>query len=125
MRGVLQELHKDQVSKRFRFGIPPAKDKADFAFIQHMYSQLNEKGQAAIVCSQGVLFRGSVESKIREGLIAEDAIEAIIAIPEKLFFGTGIPATLLTKLRKLIAKATKITPNATISLLDNFCFKKK
>jgi type I restriction enzyme M protein len=80
---------------RFRFGIPPAKDKADFAFIQHMYAQLNEKGMAAIVCSQGVLFRGSVEAKIREGLIAEDAIEAIIAIPEKLFFGTGIPACVL------------------------------
>ncbi len=80
---------------RFRFGIPPAKGKADFAFIQHMYSQLNEKGQAAIVCSQGVLFRSSVESKIREGLIAEDVIEAIIAIPSNLFFGTGIPACVL------------------------------
>ena len=80
---------------RFKFGIPPAKDKADFAFIQHMYSQLNGQGQAAIVCSQGVLFRGNVESKIRERLIGEDAIEAIIAIPEKLFFGTGIPACVL------------------------------
>ncbi len=80
---------------RFRFGVPPAKDKADFAFIQHMYAQLNEKGQAAIVCSQGVLFRGGVEQKIREGLIAEDAIEAIIALPQKLFFGTGIPACVL------------------------------
>lgn len=80
---------------RFRFGIPPAKDKADFAFIQHMYAQLNENGQAAIVCSQGILFRGNVESKIREGLINEDAIEAIIAIPEKLFFGTAIPACVI------------------------------
>jgi type I restriction enzyme M protein len=80
---------------RYRFGVPPAKDKADFAFIQHMYAQLNQKGQAAIVCSQGVLFRGSVEQTIREGLIGEDAIEAIIAIPEKLFFGTGIPGCIL------------------------------
>ena len=54
---------------RFRFGIPPAKDKADFAFIQHMLAQLNEKGQAAIICSQGVLFRGNVEANIREGMI--------------------------------------------------------
>ena len=37
---------------RFRLGIPPAKDKADFAFIQHMYSTLNEKGQAAIIGSK-------------------------------------------------------------------------
>jgi type I restriction enzyme M protein len=80
---------------RFKFGVPPAKDKADFAFIQHMYSQLNEKGQAAIICSQGVLFRGNEESKIREGMISEDVIEGVIALPEKLFFGTGIPACVL------------------------------
>ena len=80
---------------RYRLGIPPVKNKADFAFIQHMYSQLNERGQAAIVCSQGVLFRGGVEKQIRKGLIHEDVIEAVIALPEKLFFGTGIPACIL------------------------------
>jgi len=80
---------------RFRLGIPPAKDKADFAFIQHMYSVLNDKGMAAIISSQGVLFRGGVEAKIREGLYEEDAVEAIIALPEKLFYGTGIPGCVL------------------------------
>jgi len=80
---------------RFRFGVPPAKDKADFAFIQHMFSQLNDKGQAAIICSQGVLFRGGEEVKIREGMINEDIIEGIIALPVKLFFGTGIPGCVL------------------------------
>ena len=80
---------------RFRFGVPPAKDKADFAFIQHMFSQLNDKGQAAIICSQGVLFRGGEEEKIREGMINEDVIEGIIALPVKLFFGTGIPGCVL------------------------------
>lgn len=80
---------------RFKFGIPPSKGKADFAFIQHMYSQLNENGQAAIVCSQGVLFRGNEEAKIRKGMIDEDVIEGVIAIPEGLFFGTGIPACIL------------------------------
>lgn len=80
---------------RFRFGVPPAKDKADFAFIQHMFSQLNDKGQAAIICSQGVLFRGGEEVKIREGMINEDIIEGIIALPPKLFFGTGIPGCVL------------------------------
>jgi type I restriction enzyme M protein len=80
---------------RFRLGIPPAKDKADFAFIQHMYSTLNDKGKAAIISSQGVLFRGSTEAAIRKGLFEEDAVEAIIALPEKLFFGTGIPGCIL------------------------------
>ena len=80
---------------RFKHGIPPAKDKADFAFIQHMLTSLNQKGQAGIVCSQGILFRGGQESKIREAMIGEDFIEGIIALPEGLFFGTGIPACVL------------------------------
>ena len=86
---------EDDSYDRFRFGIPPSKGKADFAFIQHMLAQLNESGQAAIVCSQGVLFRGGVEAGIREGMIGEDVIEGVIALPEKLFFGTGIPACVL------------------------------
>ena len=74
-----------------------------------MLAQLNEKGQAAIVCSQGVLFRGSIEAKIREGMINEDAIEGIIALPEKLFFGTGIPACiLLLNKKKPIKRKNKI-----------------
>jgi type I restriction enzyme M protein len=80
---------------RFRFGIPPGQDKADFAFIQHMFSSLNESGQAAIICSQGVLFRGNEEEKIRENMIKEDVIEGIVALPEKLFYGTGIPGCVL------------------------------
>ena len=92
---------KDQFN-RFRFGVPPTKDKADFAFIQHMFSQLNEKGQAAIICSQGVLFRGGKEKKIRQGMIKENdgIIEGIIALPPNLFFGTSIPACVMILNRK-------------------------
>ena len=62
-----------------------------------MFSCLNEKGQAAIIASQGVLFRGSEEKKIREGMIneKEDVIEGIIALPEKIFYGTPIPGCIL------------------------------
>lgn len=80
---------------RFRFGIPPSQDKADFAFIQHMLASLNNKGQAAIICSQGVLFRGNEEENIRRTMISEDIIEGIIALPPKLFYGTGIPGCVL------------------------------
>jgi type I restriction enzyme M protein len=85
---------------RFRFGIPPEKDKADFAFIEHMFASLNDKGQAAIICSQGVLFRGNEEAKIRENMIKEDIIEGVIALPPKLFYGTGIPGCVLILNRK-------------------------
>ena len=88
---------------RFKYGIPPAKDKADFAFIQHMLASLNEKGQAAIICSQGILFRGNEEENIRKNMILgdpqkgieRDVIEGIVALPEKLFYGTGIPGCIL------------------------------
>ena len=88
---------------RFMYGIAPAKDKADYAFILHMLSSLNEKGQAAIVCSQGILFRGGEEGKIRKNMItgnAEnnlkgDVIEGIIALPQKMFWGTSIPACIM------------------------------
>jgi type I restriction enzyme M protein len=80
---------------RFRFGIPPEKDKADFAFIQHMFSSLNRNGRAAIICSQGVLFRGNEEEEIRKNMIKEDVIEGIVALPPKLFYGTGIPGCVL------------------------------
>jgi type I restriction enzyme M protein len=80
---------------RFKFGIPPAQDKADFALIQHMFSSLNKNGQAAIICSQGILFRGNEEVRIREGMVKEDVIEGIVALPPKLFYGTGIPGCVL------------------------------
>jgi type I restriction enzyme M protein len=85
---------------RFRFGIPPGQDKADFAFIQHMFTSINEKGQVAVICSQGVLFRGNEESRIRENMMKEDVIEGIIALPPKLFYGTGIPGCILLLNRK-------------------------
>ena len=85
---------------RFRFGIPPEKDKADFAFIQHMFASLNDTGQVAVICSQGVLFRGNEESKIRENMIKEDIIEGVIALPPKLFYGTGIPGCILVLNKK-------------------------
>ena len=92
--GITKYAAKDPYN-RFRFGIPPEKDKADFAFIQHMFSSLNKTGQAAIICSQGILFRGNEEEKIREGMIKEDVIEGIVALPPKLFYGTGIPGCVL------------------------------
>ena len=60
-----------------------------------MFSSLNENGQAAIICSQGILFRGNEEEKIRENMIKEDVIEGIVALPPKLFYGTGIPGCVL------------------------------
>ncbi len=79
--------------RRFRFGTPP-KSYGDYAFVQHMISTLNHKGRAGVVLPHGVLFRGGSEGKIRKGILEEDLLEAVIGLPSKLFFGTGIPACL-------------------------------
>lgn len=76
------------------YEMPPIR-KADYAFVLHMIKSMNENGRAGIVLPHGVLFRGGAEGRIREQLIKNDLIEAIIALPSKLFYGTGIPAAIV------------------------------
>jgi type I restriction enzyme M protein len=79
---------------RFIYGIPP-KNMGDLAFVQHMVATLNAKGVCGVVMPHGVLFRGSGDGRIREGMLKADLFEAVIGLPENLFAGTGIPATIL------------------------------
>ena len=80
---------------RFRRGVPP-KTKGDYAFILHMIETLKPKtGRMGVIVPHGVLFRGSSESVIRQKLIEENLLDAVIGLPEKLFYGTGIPAAIL------------------------------
>lgn len=90
---------------RFRFGVPP-KTKGDFAFVQHMVATLNMRGKMGVVMPHGVLFRGSSEGKIREGMLREDLVEAVVGLPPNLFYGTGIPAAILV-FNRAKAKARK------------------
>ncbi|MBI2037746.1 MAG: type I restriction-modification system subunit M [Candidatus Magasanikbacteria bacterium] len=84
----------DKYGRVAGYEMPPAK-KADYAFVLHMVKSMNENGRAGIVLPHGVLFRGGAEGRIRENLIKNDLIEAIIALPAKLFYGTGIPAAIV------------------------------
>ena len=79
---------------RFTRGVPPT-TKGDTAFLQHMISVCNDKGKVGVVMPHGVLFRGGSEAAIRQALLEEDLFEAVVGLPEKLFFGTGIPASIL------------------------------
>ncbi len=85
---------KNDKYKRFQRGIPP-KSKGDFAFILHMISSLNEHGRMGVVLPHGVLFRGASEGKIRKQLIDENLLDAVIGLPNNLFYGTSIPAVIL------------------------------
>ena len=82
--------HRD----RFHFWMPKKK-KADFMFVQHMVSVLKDDGRMTVVMPHGVLFRGSEEKSMRQWLVDRGYLEAVIGLPSGLFYGTGIPASLL------------------------------
>lgn len=70
--------------------------KADFAFVQHMVYQLDDKGTMAVILSHGVLFRGGAEGHIRKFLIQElNCLDAVIGLPANVFYGTSIPTCIL------------------------------
>lgn len=78
-----------------RFHGTPPKDAGDLAFVQHMIASTNAEGMVGVVMPHGVLFRGSSEKAIRQGILEDDLLEAVIGLPSGLFYGTGIPACLL------------------------------
>lgn len=82
--------HRD----RFHYWMPKKK-KADFMFVQHMISVLKDDGRMAVVMPHGVLFRGGEERSMRKWLVDRGILEAVIGLPQGLFYGTGIPASLL------------------------------
>lgn len=83
------------VYNRFWRGIPP-KSKGDYAFVSHMIEvALAKEGRVAVVVPHGVLFRAGAEGKIRQKLIEENLLDAVVGLPEKLFPTTGIPVAIL------------------------------
>ena len=80
---------------RFWRGIPP-KSKGDYAFITHMIETAKrQSGRVAVIVPNGVLFRGGAEGRIRERLIEENLLDAVIGLPANLFTTTGIPVAIL------------------------------
>ena len=76
------------------YGLAPKK-AADMAFLLHGFHYLRDNGTMAIILPHGVLFRGGVEERIRRKLIDDGHIDAVIGLPPKLFFSTGIPVCIL------------------------------
>src|SRR5690625_1585617 len=80
--------------RRFEWGLPPA-GRGDMAFVQQMLASLAEGGTMATILPHGVLFRGAAEKRIREQFINLNYLHAVIGLPEALFYGTGIPASIM------------------------------
>lgn len=93
-----QNYSKDHIQfpSRFRYGYAPETGKkGDLMFVQHMIACLKEDGRMACIIPHGVLFRGGAEKIIREGIVKDNLLEAIVALPPSLFYGTGIPACVI------------------------------
>jgi type I restriction enzyme M protein len=86
------KLGKPELRRIYKYGYPP-NDKADWAWIQLMLYTARRK--AVVVIDQGALFRGGKEREIRSKIIDEDLVEAVILLPEKLFYNTQAPGAIL------------------------------
>lgn len=78
----------------YKYGLAPAK-AADYAFVQYGLSLLKEDGKCAFILPHGVLFRGNDEAKIRQGLLTDKKINAIVGLPSNCFECTSIPVCIL------------------------------
>lgn len=78
-----------------KYGVLPPKSKADYAFLLHGFYHLKNTGTMAIVLPHGVLFRGAKEGKIRQKLLEDGSIDAVIGLPANLFYSTSIPTTIM------------------------------
>ena len=85
---------------RFAVWLPETGKKADLMFVQHMLAVLTGDGKMATVMPHGVLFRGGKERETLRHFIERGWLEAIIGLPEGLFYGTGIPACILVMNKK-------------------------
>lgn len=86
---------ENDMFRRFERGMPP-KSKGDYAFISHMIATARPlSGRVAVIVPHGVLFRGSSEGRIRQALIEENILDAVIGLPAGLFQTTGIPVAIL------------------------------
>ena len=102
--------HKESDPRYAEFGLAP-KSKADYAFLLHDLFHVKPDGIMTIVLPHGVLFRGGEEREIRKNLIEKNHIDAIIGLPANIFYGTGIPTTIM-----VLKKESK--KNSDILIID-------
>jgi type I restriction enzyme M protein len=118
---------------RFWRSVPP-KSKGDYAFITHMIEVAKrQSGRVAVIVPHGVLFRGGAEGAIRQALIKENLLDAVVGLPANLFTTTGIPVAVLVLDRSreeggpnedrkdvmFIDASNEFTPGRTQNVMDD------
>jgi len=98
--GYDSEFYEADTFNRFEYGYAPA-SSADWGWIQHMFASLNKDGKAAIVLDTGSVSRGSgnqgsnKEKDIRQKFVDNDFVEAVLLLPENLFYNTTAPGIVI------------------------------
>jgi type I restriction enzyme M protein len=95
-----QSTYENDAYNRFILGYPPS-SSADWGWVQHMFASLKEKGRMAVVLDTGSVSRGSGnqgsnrERDIRKQFVENDLVEAVLLLPENLFYNTTAPGIIL------------------------------
>jgi type I restriction enzyme M protein len=79
--------------RRFPFGMPRA-DNGNYIWIQVFYSTLNAKGRAGFVMANSAADAGGTELEVRKKLLAERAVDVIVAVGPNFFYTVTLPVTL-------------------------------
>ena len=113
-----QRVYENDPFSRFANGFPPS-SSADWGWIQHMFASLNDKGRMAVVLDTGAVSRGSGntgrnrERDIRKYFAEHDLVEAVLLLPENLFYNTTAPGIILVINRKKKHKGEILLINAS------------
>jgi len=95
-----QSTYENDAFNRFNYGYPPS-NSADWGWVQHMFSSLNDEGRLAVVFDTGAVSRGSGnqgsnrERDIRKKFVENEFIESVVLLPENLFYNTTAPGIIL------------------------------
>ena len=97
--GYDENFYDSDKYDRFLYGYPP-KSTADWGWIQYMFASLNDSGRMSVVLDTGAVARGSGkrtdrEKTIRQKFVENDFIEAVLLLPENLFYNTGAPGIIM------------------------------
>ena len=92
---LASDMENDQYNRWTANLLPPAKC-GDYAFLLHLIASMKtDEGRGACILPHGVLFRGNAEYGIRKRIVKKHYIKGIIGLPPNIFFGTGIPASII------------------------------
>lgn len=113
-----QDTYENDQYNRFCYGYPPS-SSADWGWIQHMFASLKDNGRMAVVLDTGAVSRGSgntgknKERDIRKEFVDNDWIEAVVLLPENMFYNTTAPGIILVINRSNKKKGEILIINAS------------